>query len=608
MNKLYKLFAAMMVIATAAGFASCSDDDDYVPAQVPGNAQVYFSNAQESTVNIIEDQTEFDVLVLRQDTVGDLTVNILANDPSGIFTIPSSVTFVDGKATANLHVTFDFADIEGNVKYPISLKVDEKDATLYGDASTSFVVLYAPWKSIGKCLYTDAYISSMYNVPEVPTYLVEVEESMTKPGLYRLVNPYGADFMYNEPGDYDPDNNYYLTINATNPAKVYIEESPTGCNWGEGEFIFFSIAGLRIAQGNPAAAEGNYGTVKNGVITFPKGSLLAAIGSDGWYTCNSNGKFKLVLPGGVDGDYSINASLAGIIDYVGGIKKAVVEVTTGKDVKTTKVAVIPGADVESAVEAMEKGDLEGVVTLNYSEQAQTADFTLDAEGTYTIIAVTYSKDGEAQETVSSLFSHYDNANWTSLGVGEYADGLLLPLLEGFEPMSWEAEIQQHNEKTGLYRVLQPYWPLDDEANGALVIDATDPEHVYVPYTSSEVFLEGNGMLDWYSEAADLIDHGATIEDILAVESDEEDSDEVVFGTFANGVITLPVGAAGIMFNGDLSLFIPSGYETVITLPTDATAKAKITKARTIRPGAISRLHQGKRDYKLRSNVKTFVNK
>lgn len=597
----------MMVIATAAGFASCSDDDDYVPAQVPGNAQVYFSNAQESTVNIVEDQTEFDVLVLRQDTVGDLTVNILANDPSGIFTIPSSVTFVDGKATANLHVTFDFADIEGNVKYPISLKVDEKDATLYGDASTSFVVLYAPWKSIGMCLYTDDYIASIFNLPNVK-YNVEVEESMTKAGLYRIINPYGEAYFKALGEEYvDDGNTYYITINATDPAKVYIERSSIGLDLGYGEMTVWSVAGNAIAAGKPASAEGNYGSLKDGVITFPKNALIIG-DNDGWYNANVHGKFKLVLPGGVDGDYSINASLAGIIDYVGGIKKAVVEVTTGKDVKTTKVAVITGADVESAVEAMEKGDLEGVVTLNYSEQPQTADFTLGEEGTYSIVAVTYNKDGEAQETVSSLFSHYDNANWTSLGVGEYADGLLLPLLEGFEPMSWEAEIQQHNEKTGLYRVLQPYWPLDDEANGALVIDATDPEHVYVPYTSSEVFLEGNGTLDWYSEAADLIDHGASIEDILAAESDEEDSDEVVFGTFANGVITLPAGAAGIMFNGDLSSFIPSWYETVITLPTDATTKAKITKAKTIRPGAINRLHQGKRDYKLRSNVKTFVNK
>lgn len=84
------------------------------------------------------------MLVLRQDTEGELTVNIQANDPSGIFTIPSTVTFADTEATANLHITYDFADIEGNVRYPISLKIDEKDATLYGDASTSFVVLTLP--------------------------------------------------------------------------------------------------------------------------------------------------------------------------------------------------------------------------------------------------------------------------------------------------------------------------------------------------------------------------------------------------------------------------------------------------------------------------------
>ncbi len=57
---------------------------------------------------------------------------------------------------------------------------------------------------------------------EVPTYMVEVEESMTQPGLYRLVNPYGAAFPYNEPGDYDADNNYYLTINAVDPTRYIL--------------------------------------------------------------------------------------------------------------------------------------------------------------------------------------------------------------------------------------------------------------------------------------------------------------------------------------------------------------------------------------------------
>lgn len=588
-----------MVIATVAGFASCSDDDDYVPAVVPGNAQVYFSNAQESTVNIVEDQTEFDVLVLRQDTEGELTVNIQANDPSGIFTIPSTVTFADTEATANLHITYDFADIEGNVCYPISLKIDEKDATLYGDASTSFVVLYAPWKSIGECKYTDGLISSLYNADPL-TYLVEVEESMTQPGLYRVVNPYGADYPYNEPGDYDPDNNYYLTINATDPTKVYLEESPTGCNWGNGEFIFFSIAGLRLAQGNPAAAEGYYGTVKDGVITFPKGSLLGAMGSDGWYTCNANGKFKLVLPGGVDGDYSVSAPLAGIIDYVGGVKKAVVEVTMGKDVKTVKVAVVPGADTDAAVEGIESESLEGVVSLGYSETAQTADFTLGEEGTYSIVAVAYDKEGGAQETYTTLISYYDNDNWTSLGKGEYADGMLLPYItDPFEPMSWEVSIQQHNDKSGLYRVLVPYWPLNDpSAIGALVIDATDPDHVYVPYASSG--LPVDGILGWYSDAAMYIDNGYTIEDIVAAGA------EIGFGTLAEGVITIPAGAAGILFDGDMSSFLPSLYETVITLPAGE-AKAEVSKVKnnSFRMGDFDAKKSGAKSMVLRPGLKRF---
>ncbi len=586
-----------MVVATVAGFASCSDDDDYVPAVMPGNAQVYFSNAQESTVNIVEDQTEFDVLVLRQDTEGELTVNIQANDPSGIFTIPSTVTFADTEATANLHITYDFADIEGNVRYPISLKIDEKDATLYGDASTSFVVLYAPWKSIGECKYTDGLISSLYNADPL-TYLVEVEESMTQPGLYRVVNPYGADYPYNEPGDYDPDNNYYLTINATDPTKVYLEESPTGCNWGNGEFIFYSIAGLRLAQGNPAAAEGYYGTVKDGVITFPKGSLLGAMGTDGWYTCNANGKFKLVLPGGVDGDYSVSAPLAGIIDYVGGVKKAVVEVTMGKDVKTVKVAVVPGADTDAAVEGIESESLEGVVTLGYSETAQTADFTLGEEGTYSIVAVAYDKEGGAQETYTTLISYYDNDNWTTLGDGEYADGLLLPRLEGFEPTSWEATIQQHKDKSGLYRVLQPYWPFDDVADGALVIDATDPDHVYVPFASSGV--EVDGILGWYSDAAMYIDNGYTIEDIVAAGA------EIGFGTMADGIITIPAGAAGILFDGDMSSFLPSLYETVITLPAgEAKAKVSKVKSNSFRMGDFDAKKSGAKSMVLRPGLKRF---
>lgn len=379
-----------------------------------------------------------------------------------------------------------------------------------------------------------------------------------------------------------------------------------GFDWGYGEFTFFSIAGLLVAQGYPADAEGYYGTVKNGVITFPKSSLLIAMGSsDDLYYGNVNGKFKLVLPGGVDGDYSVSAQLAGIIDYVGGVKKAVAEVTMGKDVKTVKVAVISGADVETAVEAIEAGELEGVVTLNYSEQAQTADFTLVEEGTYSIVAVAYDKEGEAQETVSTLLSYYDNANWTSLGDGAYADGMLLPyVLEEFAPMEWPAEIQQHSEKTGLYRVLQPYWPLNDVADGALVIDATDPDHVYVPFASSGV--DVGGILGWYSPVAQYIDNGFALEDIIAASQDPDAG--IVFGTLADGAITLPVDASGIVLDGDVSSYMSSLYQTVITLPAAGASKAKVAKVKSMKMGKLNfnAAHkQGMKSRLVRKNAKKF---
>ena len=111
-----------------------------------------------------------------------------------------------------------------------------------------------------------------------------------------------------------------------------------------------------------------------------------------------------------------------------------------------------------------------------------------------------------RDSYTTLISYYDNDNWTSLGDGEYSDGMLLPYIseEPFEPMSWEVSIQQHNDKSGLYRVLVPYWPLNEpSAIGALVIDATDPDHVYVPYASSG--LPVDGILGWYSDAAMYID-------------------------------------------------------------------------------------------------------
>lgn len=151
------------------------------------------------------------------------------------------------------------------------------------------------FKSIGKGLFTDGLVAPWFEAPE-PTYEVEVEESVDNPGKYRLVNPYGEAYPYNEPGDWDAENTYYLTIDATNPEAVNIPQADLGINWGYGWMWTMSAADYLI-QTNQATEEqllaaGYYGKLVDGVITFNPATILV-VDDD---LKPSQGYIKLVLP------------------------------------------------------------------------------------------------------------------------------------------------------------------------------------------------------------------------------------------------------------------------------------------------------------------------
>lgn len=157
----------------------------------------------------------------------------------------------------------------------------------------------AKWESLGMAQYTDDYLASLFNGVEPVTYEVEVLANSGKPGIYRLVNPYGEAYPYNEPGDWDDSQDYYLDINAEDPEGVFIDFQESGLLWTPDPLIFGSMAADYLAAGNSLEdikAAGLCGTLKDGVITFPPKTLLQIIGSDGYYG-NVNGAFKVVLPG-----------------------------------------------------------------------------------------------------------------------------------------------------------------------------------------------------------------------------------------------------------------------------------------------------------------------
>lgn len=156
------------------------------------------------------------------------------------------------------------------------------------------------WKSLGMATYTEDCVTTFFNVENV-SYQVEVRENTNQPGLYRIINPYGAAYPYNAEGDYDTSKEYFIEIDATDPEGVYIPGIyGTGMNWGYGEFSITSMAYYYMAAQGATFEEvkdGGYcGILADNVITFPAKSLLISLSEyDGgnFYTSNNNGAFRL---------------------------------------------------------------------------------------------------------------------------------------------------------------------------------------------------------------------------------------------------------------------------------------------------------------------------
>ena len=137
------------------------------------------------------------------------------------------------------------------------------------------------WKSIGNCQYTDAFMSAAFTL-EDQTYEVEIQKSLVKEGVFRLVNPYGAAFPYNEPGDYDTHDYHYMVIHAEDRDAVTIDEFHSGMDWTYGEFV--------MTVTKP-------GKLENKVITFPKNGISLYIPGYGDFAGNADGTAKIDLTG-----------------------------------------------------------------------------------------------------------------------------------------------------------------------------------------------------------------------------------------------------------------------------------------------------------------------
>lgn len=402
--KINKLYFGLLAMASLVMASCSSSDDDYEWAKASG-AQVYFHNAQETTIEVSKSESSFDIPIYRVDTNGDVSVPLtFTADEGNVFDVPSSINFKSGESKASITVTYNPDDVNYGTYVGGTINIGgEGYATEYGQAALTFKAGATEWidfttnKSIGS--YREDMVSTFYGVDNL-VYDVKIQKSSVNEGMYRMVNPYGVAYPYNEPGDYDDSQDHYWVINATDPDHVYFETFYTGMDWGNGEFVFTSLAALRLGQGQDLATLQTehpeyFGTLVDGIITMPASSMLAGMteyNDFGLYYANSNGMLAVALPGSVIADYSIEAAYQGRYTDVDDNDYAQIGLTFGADVASVKYALVAQpADVNEVV----AGIMDGSIEAGEATKAGSVQAAYDDTGKYYFVMVIYNKAGEA---------------------------------------------------------------------------------------------------------------------------------------------------------------------------------------------------------------------
>lgn len=176
------------------------------------------------------------------------------------------------------------------------------------------------WKSIGKAEYSEGVLSSIYPDEVSPcVYEVDIQESTTTPGRYRLVDLYGPAYTHYDNLVKDENvlghkHHHYTVVDATDPDMVYIEACPLGADFGYGQVMMFSEGWFSMQMGLDLTDEfvlEGFGTLKDGKITFLGGAIFLYMPQFGMPRGNTNHKFYIKLPGADEGSISEVAAGAG---------------------------------------------------------------------------------------------------------------------------------------------------------------------------------------------------------------------------------------------------------------------------------------------------------
>lgn len=415
---------------------SCAQEEMHAPGELDNeNCYGVYFPAQKGLGNIqIEpnDPTTMKFIVRRVNSRGEIRVPVSISSNYPVFTV-DEIVFEDGSPVSELVVHFPSAKIAVTYECTLRIEGDEFVSKYSSNPShINFSVTRVKWNDVigpnGETTgrWRDGIFPEWFAVtnPNLERSIV-LQERDDMPGFYRTFDVYNADYL----GTMFASNvsslcvaQNYTYIDATNPEKVWIPTFETGVIM-HSDYGMMSVASY-VAENSddfdPSIAS-VYGTLKEGVIEFPYGSLQMKLERMGWYQTNSSGKHRIILPGYRAKEYDM-AVTAGVSDRFGNLP---VNLTLGADISHVKMAVFEGTLTESAAaekaELIAKGDAGQLgAEITTVSKSTTVDYSFDKTGMYTVVAAGLDVAGNHRTTKSVSFGYLkagDDANAVILSSG-----------------------------------------------------------------------------------------------------------------------------------------------------------------------------------------------
>lgn len=309
-------------------FAGCSDDLTYNKGeQEQSNCYgVYFPKKQKTKTNLEFEPgatTSVTYTVKRRNVVDPITVPLVVNaNEENIFAV-EPLTFKAGEAEAQMTVNFPNAQMGKTYTCNITVE-DPLYASVYSKDNTniSLSLVLAKWDKVTNGdattgLYRDDILGNFYSLNSegfnpTPEVKVEIFERSDKKGYYRM-KAYTQEFIVAFAGG--PVNveckDAWTYVDATDPEKVFFPYQSTGLTLvpSSGETYFASSVPENFSLD---ATAGQYGKLKDGIISFPAQSIVVewpnSSDAGKFFYANNNGMHRILLPGAKVFDYSVQLS------------------------------------------------------------------------------------------------------------------------------------------------------------------------------------------------------------------------------------------------------------------------------------------------------------